>query len=83
VHPYLLVVLIPIATICGLVATVWTLVAHMDAHTSVERGQLAFRALILLALSLAAVLWLVRDVHENCSYGSFQQFVDCFQVIHG
>lgn len=82
VHPYLLVVLIPVATIVGLVATVWTLVAHPDGHSAVERSHLAFRALLLLALSLGAVLWLVRDVHENCSYGSFNEFIDCVEVLH-
>ena len=82
-HPYLLVVLIPVATTAGLVVTVWTLIARMDEHTSAERSQLALRALLLLALSLGAVLWLVKDVHENCSYGSFEEFVDCVEVIHG
>ena len=82
-HPYLLLVLlIPLATVTGLVVTVWNLVAEHDGYTPVERQRLGFRALLLLALSLGAVLWLVQDVHDNCSYGSFNEFVDCFSVLH-
>jgi hypothetical protein len=83
VHPYLLFVLIPIATTTGLVATVWKLIAKIDEHSSIERGQLAMRALLLLVLSVGATLWLVYNVHENCSYGTFQEFIDCVEVIHG
>lgn len=82
-HPYLLFVLIPVATTAGLVATVWKLIAKIDEHTSMERGQLTMRALLLLVVSVGATLWLVYDVHENCSYVTLQEFVDCVEVIHG
>jgi len=82
VNPYLAVVLVPVALVAGLVATVWTLIAHVDALTSLERAQLTFRAVVLFALAIGTTVWLVHTVRENCDYGSFSDFVECLELFH-